>query len=83
MKLVQNHESTPARELLQGLDASHDYVRPWWENPNFGSDESKEILPAGRFGVRPSMHQLPSSLLSKDSESNSGPPLLYNICAVL
>ncbi|KAH8116508.1 hypothetical protein DFH11DRAFT_1506044 [Phellopilus nigrolimitatus] len=85
LKAVRNPRSASAQELLQAVDVQSDVILPWWEAPEALTNEEpvEDASKSKKYGKRPVVAQLPVSLLRRPQGPDAGPPLLYNICAVL
>lgn len=80
MKALKNPTGKLAQEFLANEQVEKGIQAPWWEAPALTNDDKlcDDGLPR-RFGSKPEMMEIPSSLIKPISE---GRPLLYNICAV-
>ncbi|TBU30173.1 hypothetical protein BD311DRAFT_659626 [Dichomitus squalens] len=86
LRAVDNPNSESAQQLLASEELEKVQVEPWWE-PQPPSNEisapSDAAVPNRNRGARPSIVQIPESLVKQVSNNAaSGPLLLYNICAL-
>ncbi|EJD07314.1 uncharacterized protein FOMMEDRAFT_137674, partial [Fomitiporia mediterranea MF3/22] len=82
MNKFRDPTSTSAQEFLRSAGLEADIILPWWLAPDVPLDEDVRTSRTQKYGERPKMEIIPDALLSRTSGPHTGPPLLYNICAV-
>ncbi|KAL5537178.1 hypothetical protein ACEPAF_1001 [Sanghuangporus sanghuang] len=83
LRKIQDPTSSSTRELLRNAGNELKIVLPWWEAPEAPPpDSSASIDITKNYGSRPAMEEIPKTLLSRQAGPETGPLLLYNICAV-
>ncbi|THG99659.1 hypothetical protein EW145_g7224 [Phellinidium pouzarii] len=94
MSAVQDPQSESAQELLHSAGLQDEGALPWWEAPEAPEDEDEDETEIGqtvhgntkkmkKHRRQPVLIQLPEALLQRPGGTDTGPLLLYNICAVL
>lgn len=89
MKAIE--DPTSAQLLMQSEAFEGAITSPWWEDPQITSDLpdneglQNKVGPTSmkRIGKKPELMSIPDQLLRRPPGPDTGPPLLYNICAVL
>lgn len=84
-------DPTSAQSLLQSEAFEGAIASPWWEDSQTASDlpdteglqKKVGLTSMKRFGKKPELISIPDQLLRRPPGPDTGPPLLYNICAVL
>ncbi|KAH9479524.1 hypothetical protein JR316_0008118 [Psilocybe cubensis] len=73
----------PASELAQQLLASEQLEKeikgPWWDAPEVREDDNDQKGTTRRYGTRPSMMDIPASMVKAVP---TGHPLVFNVCAI-
>ena len=87
IRATRDPNSMLTMELLRSDALQRTIVYPWWDTPHLVSGET-ERSPSmtgstAKYGRRPSMMSIPSTLLERPPGPDTGPPLLYNICIIL
>ncbi|PCH44107.1 hypothetical protein WOLCODRAFT_133088 [Wolfiporia cocos MD-104 SS10] len=91
MRALQDPNSELTQQLLASEELEKERIEPWWETPTgmdadaedqIPSDASKKAELHRRYGTKPPVMQVPSSMLNTPSVPGKSPMLLYNICAV-
>lgn len=88
-RAVADPNSELAQQLLASEELEKVQVEPWWEPQppsntiSAPSDASTSVAPKRKCGAKPSIFEVPESLVKQVSDNAvSGPLLLYNICAL-
>lgn len=84
-------DPTSAQSLMQSEAFEGAITSPWWEDSQSTLDLPdsdglrKKVRPMSmkRIGKKPELMSIPDQLLRRPPGPDMGPPLLYNICAVL
>ncbi|KAL5492134.1 hypothetical protein ACEPAI_3581 [Sanghuangporus weigelae] len=83
LRKIQDPTSSSAQDLLRNAGDELKMVLPWWEAPEAHPEATSVPLDNTKsYGSRPAMEEIPKTLLSRQAGPETGPPLLYNICAV-
>ncbi|KAL5531392.1 hypothetical protein ACEPAG_4269 [Sanghuangporus baumii] len=83
LRKIQDPSTSSVQDLLRNSGNELNIVLPWWEAPEVPPEASSAPLDnTESYGSRPAMEEIPESLLSRQAGPETGPPLLYNICAV-
>ena len=83
LKQIRDPTSSSTQELLRKVGTELKLTLPWWEASGAPEDFSGSLDTTRAYGNRPTMEEIPRALLSRQTGPDGGPPLLYNICAVL
>ncbi|ESK97752.1 zinc finger hit domain-containing protein 2-like [Moniliophthora roreri MCA 2997] len=80
MQAINNPSSELTKRLLSESEfLSISYPKPWWEAPDVNDDADEGVGDVKGYGQQPGPLQLPVSMVKA---SPTGPPLIYNLCAI-
>ena len=88
LKTIENPSSASLQALLRSEVLEKEIQQPWWETPKDTPAVPAEVLENESallqdLQKKPDLISLPDQLLRRQPGPDTGPPLLYNICAVL
>ncbi|PPQ91495.1 hypothetical protein CVT25_013752 [Psilocybe cyanescens] len=79
MKAFNDPTSELAQQLLSSEQLEKEIKEPWWDASGISEDENEKKTTTRRYGTRPSMMDIPVSMVKAVP---AGHPLVYNMCAI-